>query len=159
MTRHVTLTPLEQAQAQLVAEARATASKDKPNRHGLKVKSWDQELNAAAAELAVAKLTGRYWCGGVNTFKDEDVYGGLQVRHSTYDNGNLIVRDPDNSDHYFVLVTGHIPNFSVHGYLPGWKAKEYVYWGTKNDRDCAWWVPQNDVFDIGDLVAEVGIGP
>lgn len=43
---------------------------------------WDSDIEAAGAEIAVAKSLAIYWGGGINTFKDADVGYRYQVRHT-----------------------------------------------------------------------------
>src|SRR5882672_188197 len=54
------------------------------------------DINAAGAEMAVAKLLNRYWPGGVNTFQEPDVGKTIEVRWTEHH--SLLVRDRDHDD-------------------------------------------------------------
>lgn len=101
---------------------------------------WHSDIEGACAEMAFAKATGMYWGGTVNTFKLPDV-AGIQIRHTEYDNGHLIVREDDKDDEMFVLVTGKAPHFTVRGCLLGADAKRPEYF--RGEGYPAWFVPQS----------------
>lgn len=105
---------------------------------------WDTDIEGAAAELAYCKFRGQYWGGHVNNYKEADVGRLVQVRFTKYQNGNLIVRKNDSDDHYYVLVTGCIPRFTVVGWIKGDDAKNEQWLSTKgNNREAAYFVPQS----------------
>lgn len=83
--------------------------------------SWQTDIEAACAEMAVAKALNIYWDGSVNKFKKDgpDLPPDIEVRTTEYKNGHLILRDGDKkycNDMRFVLVVGEAPKF----YLSGW---------------------------------------
>lgn len=79
-----------------------------------------RNIEAAGAELAVAKFLQRYWHPGVNRFRDPDVAPNVEVRQTTLDSGRLIIRkrsaDPMRR---YVLVRGTMPTFEVVGWIWG----------------------------------------
>lgn len=77
----------------------------------------------AAGEMAVAKVLGRYWAGDVCTFKRPDVGANVQVRTRSRETYDLIVRDDDADEDWFVLVTGNGSKLNVHGFIRGADAK------------------------------------
>lgn len=106
--------------------------------------TWDVHIEGAAAELAFCKFRGRYWNAPVNNFKEADVGQNVQVRATKYNNGSLIVRKGDNDDHYYILLTGRVPNFRVVGWITGAEAKNPDWLETKgNSREPAYFVPQS----------------
>ena len=105
--------------------------------------SWDTEIESACSELAVAKLTGKYWSGSVNTFKSPDV-GGLQVRHTLHNDGCLIVGSHDADNEWYVLVVGRVPVFSICGKILGREAKKEHH----REDDTSWFVPQGALLDV-----------
>ena len=107
---------------------------------------WQIDIEGACAELAVAKHLNLYWDGSVNTFKKPDV-GEYQVRHTTRNNGRLIVRQKDADNEVYILVTGLAPVFNVVGWMVGGEAKADKY---KMD-DYSWFVPQSELKSIAEL--------
>lgn len=105
---------------------------------------WETDLEAAAAELALAKALGVHWCGMDGPDKDTGDVAGAQVRHTKRENGSLICHDRDADDHRFVLVTGSMPAFTVRGWILGGDAKDKRFW---RDRPAvprpAFFVPQS----------------
>jgi hypothetical protein len=92
------------------------------------------DIQAAAAELAVAKALNRYWVAGVNTYTMPDVGRNIEVRCTKYPNGKLAIRDRDQDDRPFVLVRGIIPTFEIVGWIYARDAKqeqwkEAMTWG------------------------------
>ena len=82
-----------------------------------------RHVEGAAGEMALAKALERYWLPSVNAFKVADIGKNIQVRTRTKDEYEMIVRDHDSDDHYFVLVTGTAPEFKIRGYIKGVDAK------------------------------------
>ena len=79
---------------------------------------WDQEIESAAAEMAVSKWRNRYWFG--SAFKLETPgsdAGGAQVRWTRHETGHLILYEEDDRSHAYVLVTGKVPTMKVVGWI------------------------------------------
>ena len=108
------------------------------------VRSWDFEIDGAAAELVVAKSLNRFYEGPVGNFKGGDV-GDLQVRHTSKEGGRLIVRDEDSDNAYFILVTGVMPTYNIVGYIKGIEAKKKSYLYGPGGNKPAFFVPQDDL--------------
>lgn len=109
------------------------------------VGNWQQEVEGACGELAVAKVLGRYWSGSVNTFKMGGDVGDVQVRTRSRHEYDLIVRDRDRDADWFVLVTGTAPRYRVHGYIQGEAAKQPHYRKNFGGHGEAFFVPQADL--------------
>lgn len=115
-----TLTRSEQATA-AAAAAERNARADRlhiPNKIESLGRSLEHELQSIAAEIAAAVALGIQWTD--KSIEDDrlgDLLPGLQVRHTTYDTGRLILRESDNLRHDFVLVTGTYPTFTVRGWI------------------------------------------
>jgi hypothetical protein len=114
----VVLTTMEARIAALVgAERRITAlangGKDRP---GIKPESvWTIDIEGAGAELAFAKLMGWYWDGSVGVFHDQADVRHVNVRRQVLHNWDMAVR-PHDREGVYVLVTGCLPRYRVHGW-------------------------------------------
>lgn len=146
MTNRVQLSQEEMTIVSLVAGLRRSESKtnNRKDNHGFKGENaWDIEIEGAAAEMAYCKFRGKYWSASVNSFKDADCGINVQVRHTKLDNGSLIVREADNDEHYYVLVTGLSPSLRIVGWIKGGDAKNKAFIKGPNNRAIAYFVPQN----------------
>ena len=105
---------------------------------------WNVDIEAAAAELAVAKALGTFWAAADTPDEDRagDVGPGVQVRHTQHLNGSLIVHDRDADDHRFVLVDGAMPMFRIAGWAWGRDAKHADHWRADMPRP-AFFMPQS----------------
>ena len=113
---------------------------------------WTIDVEAAAGELAVAKLLDVFWSAKDSPAEDRvagDV-AGHQVRHSRRFDASLICHRRDSDDQSFVLVVGAMPSFRVVGWLPGVEAKSSVFWREDVPR-AAFFVPQSALRPIGVL--------
>lgn len=116
-----------------------------PSKYGASSNAWTDDIEGAAAEMAVAKYLGVYWGGSMETFKAADISEKIQVRQTKYESGRLIVRSEDRDDHVYVLVTGTIPNLTIHGWIEGSEAKQDIYLDSPNDRPPAYFIPQSQL--------------
>lgn len=120
----VTLEDHEVQQAWLVASVRKLRSlqmKLQPAYGAEEKTAIEYEVQGACAELAVAKHTGLYWSGGVDTMDGPDVGRQFQVRWTA--DGRLLVRPENPSEYWYVLVTGRCPAMVIHGMIWGANAK------------------------------------
>jgi hypothetical protein len=98
---------------------------------------WGQDIDAAAAELAVACYLDRAWTGEIPR-AEFDVAPDIQVRHTWHPAGHLIVRERDRLGRY-VLVVGHDGNFDLLGWLDSTDCRR-AEWAKKNGNKY-WMVP------------------
>lgn len=131
MTQTVTLEWYERLVAKMVGSTRRHFSEQK----GSKDVNGPPDDNAvenhqhsAAAEAAVAKFTGRYWPATINTYKTLGDVGELEVRSSYNPKAFLTVYPHDNPNRPYVLVTGRMPTFRIHGWIWGWEAQQRPDW-------------------------------
>jgi hypothetical protein len=101
---------------------------------------WATDIEAAAAELAVAKILNRYPTG-LTQFSSVDVSKTVHIRHTTRDNGSLIVRDRDPRG-VFIFVTGHAPRYEIHGFIKTTDAKREEWLRAPNGGPPAYFVPR-----------------
>jgi hypothetical protein len=141
----VTLTHGEYAAAGYVGYLRGVESKRAglPDAHGLKSRGWSENIEGAMGEQAFAKALGIFWNNSVNTFKDPDFPPNIQIRTRPHPEHDLIVRQTDNPNDIFVLVTGACPNYVVRGFFFGNETrKEWLFNAGQADRPDQYFVPQ-----------------
>ena len=105
---------------------------------------WQNHIEGACGELAVAKVMGRYWGGSINTFKrggDIDSTG-WEVRTRSNHDFDLIVRDDDPDGRVFILVTGKAPDYRVWGWIKSEDAKRNEWLKDYGGYGKAYFVPQ-----------------
>lgn len=108
--------------------------------------SWQSDIEAACAEMVVAKYLNVYWDGSVGTFKSVPDVGDVEVRHTPVHSNKLIVRDRDSDDGIYYLVTGEAPYFTVRGWIRGADAKQERWKRDPNNRGLpAYFVPQREL--------------
>lgn len=146
----VTLSQFEVLQAAMIGIRRrlAVLGSTKTNKVNNAQFGWHTDIEAACAEMAVAKILGVYWAGSVNTWQGPDA-GNFQVRHTAHDNGCLIYRKDDPDNDVYILVTGSAPLFCVRGWVRGADAQHPDYW--HRDGYPAWFVPQSALRPISEL--------
>lgn len=125
-------------------------SKGSVNNHGFSGAGWNEDIEGACAEMAVAKALGRYWDGGIDTYKGGDV-GSYQVRWTPKESNSLIVRAQDADDAVFILVTGVSPHYVVQGWVTGGEAKQPQWARDPNGRPAAYFVPQQALHPLTTL--------
>lgn len=113
-----------------------------------KREGWTLHVEGAAAELAGCIALGIPWPATVNTGKAPDAGKWLEFRRSIEAWYDLRIRDGDNPDLIYVLVTGQIPNFLVVGWIKGRDGMIQKNRTDPNGRGEAWFVPQSDLQDI-----------
>ena len=113
---------------------------------------WDVDIEAALAELAVAKALGRYWQSPLldNVASSTDLRG-VNVRHTTLPDGCLILHEADPDAIPFVLVRGVSPHFDVAGWCYGSEGKIAALWRNL-ERPC-FMVPASRLRQIETLAA------
>jgi hypothetical protein len=108
-----------------------------------------RNAEAAGSELAAAKyfdipnfkLT-------INTFKRiADVGNRIEVKHTIWKQGHLIIRERDRNDDIAVLVTGKSPKYFVVGWLPISICKSDRF----KHKDGSWWISQINLRPMGNL--------
>lgn len=107
--------------------------------------TWGSDIESCAAELAVARYLGLYWTAWARRPGDvkADVGEDVQVRRRGQPGWDLLLHEADHDEHRFVLVTGQMPDFALHGWIFGAEGKVPEFWGDpySTGRPC-FWVPQ-----------------
>jgi hypothetical protein len=105
--------------------------------------SWGQDIEGAAAEMAVAKLLGRYYVPALHVQTDgEGDVAQYQVRSTSHENGCLLVKTGDADEDVFILVTGRAPTLNVRGWMKAGDGKRAEWWREVRGRT-AFFVPQS----------------
>lgn len=125
------------------------------HRFGGNADRWGNDVEGAAAELAVAKALDHYWqpLAADPASLPGDV-GRLQVRQTKRADGCLILHESDPDDAPFILVTGAVPTFTLAGWLWGREGKRPEHWRTSTGRP-AFFVPQSALRAVPDRRAEL----
>lgn len=147
--KRVKLTVREIAAAVDVAMQRLCASTEAGHNHASTyqrtfLKRLEEETIGACGEIAFCKGLGKFWSPTVNTFHAiADVGKNIEVRATARDDGSLIVRDNDDPDRWYVLVTGEPPVMTIRGRIRGRDAKRDEYLRNPHGHRQAWFVPQS----------------
>lgn len=131
--------------------ASSIAKKLKSKRAGSRKHDWNEDVEAALAECAAARVLDKYWSGSVDTFKSVGDVGDLEIRHTSLEDGSLIIRPKDKEDAIYVLVTGIAPTFDVVGWIKGKDGMNKKYMRNPRGRGVAFFVPQEDLKSIIEL--------
>lgn len=120
------------------------------DRHGLVLtdNDWTNQIEACAAEIAVAKHLDTYWADSWQPDYDGDVGHGTQVRWTPRADGRLILHKSDPGEHLFYLVRGAIPTFDVVGFISGESGKIEKYWTDPGTGRPAYFIPDTDLIPI-----------
>jgi len=110
--------------------------------HGINPEDcWRAHIEGACGELAVAKFLGWYWDGSVDTFRGRPDLGNIEIRTRSKHSYDLIVRNDDDPENVFILVTGIAPNFWIRGWIHGKEARRDEWKQSYGGRPEAWFVP------------------
>lgn len=159
----VTLSWAEVAVAARVGEARTIRNRAAGNaqRHGkAQGADWSGDIEAAAAELAAARVLGVYWPIVAEADSWGDLGYGLHVRHTAHENGCLILHKDDQPAHFYICVIGSVPTFNVAGFMLAAEGQQDSYWSDPSGQNRpAYFIPQSDLVPITGLVALRPINP
>lgn len=117
---------------------------------------WTKHIEGACGEMAVGKLLGRYWSASVNQFRRA---GGdvppYEVRTRSEHHYDLQIRDNDDPERVFILVTGQCPTFCVRGWLRAKEAHPHREWRQRyGGRAEAWFAPADALHPLATLPAQ-----
>ena len=112
-------------------------------------KSIARDAEAIGAEMVVARFLGdTNFKATLNTFKNEaDCLGIIEVKHTNYRDGHLIIKRSDRNSDLAVLVTGNSPNYEIMGWYPVGSAKVKRF----QSSDGSWWVSQLNLMNLESL--------
>ena len=148
-----TITVNDEFNALAIAYARA-AKMDNPMEGAIQklnlAKSIARDAEAIGAEMVVARYLGiKDFEPTINTFKNQaDVGNSIEVKHTSWKDGHLIVKPSDRDSDIAVLVVGESPNYLIIGWIPVAVAKSPRY---KSDQSNSYWVSQINLQPIETL--------
>lgn len=122
---------------------RFTSGRGQPPGDDDSPEAMKNDIQAAGAEMAVAKAFNRFWHPDLHPQPkcEPDVGHSTQVRWTALEHGKLIVARDDPEDMSYVLVRGFIPIYDVVGYIKGSKAKQEQWLFGPNSRPSSHFVP------------------
>jgi hypothetical protein len=153
---NVNLEWFEVSRAALVGVSRQVEAMRKGLKNTLEANDeWSAHILGALGECAFAKATNRYWNGSVNTFTvGGDVGARMQIRTRSRHTYDLIVREKDDDNDCYVLVTGGPDNFQIHGWMLARDAKKQQYLANYGNYGQAYFVPKSALQSPQSLVVE-----
>lgn len=116
------------------------------------VTAWGNDIEAAGAELAVAKGLQLHW-SAISGEKTPDVFG-FEVRWALLDSHCLILSESVSDNDRYIFVTRHIPTFAIHGWIPAKDAKRQRFIKPSKAPGIWYWIPIAELQPIEDLVIE-----
>ena len=155
-----TITVNDEFNALAIAYARA-AKMDNPMEGAIQklnlAKSIARDAEAIGAEMVVARYLGiADFEPTLNSFKNfPDVEAGqyrIEVKHTSWRDGHLIVKPSDRDRDLAVLVVGESPNYTIIGWIPVSIAKTPRF---KSDQSNSWWVSQINLRPMESIVKGV----
>lgn len=109
------------------------------------VDSWQHHICGAMAEMAVAKHYGKWWFPVYDNplAIAADVGSRWQVRSAQRSTDSLILRDKDNPQQLYILVTYDIPRFTLVGWAWGHEIRRDEFLRpAEGAKPRAWFGPQ-----------------
>jgi hypothetical protein len=100
-------------------------------------------IDGLLAEVAVSRAFGCPWTPGGVEISKGDVDDTLEVRHTKYQNGHLLIYSGDPDEAPFILVVGSYPKFRLAGWIQGAEGKQKGEW--KGSVTPCYWVSQADL--------------
>jgi hypothetical protein len=105
------------------------------------------QMNAIAAEMVVGEYLGLNY-GDLADQRNKsaaDVGSNIEVKHTAWQDGHLIIAPRDRSSDIAVLVVGACPEYRIAGWIPVAIAKQPRF---KSTRDSSYWVGQTHLRPI-----------
>jgi len=101
-----------------------------------------EETIGACGELAFCKAYDIAWPESVDTFHHIPDVAGVEIRACHRDGACLIIRDNDDDDRWYYLITGEPPEMMIRGCIRGRDAKRDAWVRDPHGHRRAWFVPQ-----------------
>ena len=151
--REVALAAQAAVMRRINAEAKNWEHRNTGSREGM---AWDHEIIGAIAELAACKAMGVYWSSALDPGAPDT--RKCEIRATAYHNGQLILRASDRSDLPYVLaVVSRLPEVILAGWIWPEHGKLPEFWAEKANRPGCWWVPQNALRPMAEIISAGGV--
>lgn len=111
------------------ARRRAAGSKHRYNRPQQSMEQdIQQDIDGCGSEIETARFLDVPWVETTEPDPDGDIAPGVQVRHTVYANGCLLLHPTDVDSHAFYLVTGNFPDYQIKGWTIALDGKREEHW-------------------------------
>lgn len=118
-------------------------------------KNLDVHMKGTVGEVACSKALGIPWPMHVNVFKGKpDLPPDIEVRLRTNHDHDLIIRDGDDADRRYVLVTGSPPDLEIRGWLLGSEGKDPKWLKSYGGYKPAYFIPQRYLHPMETMTIE-----
>lgn len=109
---------------------------------------WENEIEGAAAEVAVAKHFGLFLPVTMDAFGAPDV-GDWHIRSSKHENAHLRIGKKETTGKY-MLVIGQFNKWRIAGWIQAEEARQEKYYRQmRADRPAkSYWIPQDDLHKV-----------
>lgn len=115
---------------------------------------WEHNIEGACGEMAAAIALNLHNPMTVNTYHDADLGESIQVRCRSNHSYDLIIREDDNPEEFFVLVTGSCPYYQVHGFMLGEDGMREEFWADPGNGGGAFFVPKDRLRPLEEIPVE-----
>lgn len=155
-SNEVTLNWHEAAMASEIGRLRhlSAIKNGRRGRNGFAGGGWQEHIEGACGELAVAKFLGIYWDGSIDAFDKPDV-GSYEVRTRSKPEYELIVRTNSKDASIFICVTGQCPTYMIRGWIEGKDAKKTEFLSNHGGFSPAYFVPHSALMPMSQLSAQL----
>lgn len=110
------------------------------------------EVAGACGEIAFGKMSGRWFCPGVNQFhRIPDCFEDIEIRSTDKEKGRMIIRNNDSDKRRFVFAVVRAPSVEFFGWLYGKDCKKKRYIDNPGGGRSSWFIPRQDLNDMNDL--------
>ena len=116
---------------------------------------WNNHIEGALGEIAVAKFLGLY-PGGITEQDATDVGEHYEVRTRGLEYQELFVKKKDNPDKYYILAQGSFGEYTIRGWITGFEVFDHPEWFHNNSGKLSYcyWVPHEFLSSIETLPKE-----
>lgn len=90
--------------------------------------SLEAEIESVGAEIFAGEKLMVPWVETDLPDKDGDLGDGIQIRHTRYLTGKLLLHKEDCDSHLFFLVVGCFPAYAIAGFISGSEGKKKGIW-------------------------------
>ena len=118
-------------------------------------RDWQDHINGALGECAVAKWLGIYWSGNLGCLQAADV-GPLEVRTRSRPGYDLILHESDPDDRILILLTGLNGEYVIRGCILARDGKRREFWKDPAGGRPAFFVPPSERWDVECLINHRG---